>query len=174
MSGLRRIRPPPTARLKVRQSYTKSVRCSALYVRASGGGGKTETVRQFINLKDDSDVVPPQAQRLASESQIYALNFNGICAVEPAMKDVFMKGSSAYLPLFLHMLYLERADFNSCSWAAFCTACVEAHDVGALSSSAAVKEVKELLAYRRGHPGAPVLLVVDELLKCNNLKTPKG
>ncbi|KAK1865886.1 hypothetical protein I4F81_008409 [Pyropia yezoensis] len=169
-----RTRPPATALLKVRRSKTKSVRCSALYVRASGGGGKTETVRQFINLKDDSDVVPPEAQRLASESQIYALNFNGMCAVEPAVEDVFMKDSSAYFPLFLRMLYLERADFNSCSWAAFCTACVDAHDAGTLSSSAVIKEVKELLAYRRGHPGAPVLLVVDELLKCNSLKTPKG
>ncbi|KAK1859053.1 hypothetical protein I4F81_001651 [Pyropia yezoensis] len=119
--------PSPTPRLKVRKSKTKSVRCPALYLRASGGGGKTETLRQFINLKDDSDVVPPQAQRLASESQIYALNFNGM-----------------------------------------------SHDAETLSSSAVIKEVKELLAYRRGHPGAPVLLVVDELLKCNSLKTPKG
>eukprot|EP00170_Pyropia_yezoensis_P001756 contig_7521_g1760 len=181
VDGVRRHLTPPmrtrrslTSRVKVRQSKTKSVRCPALYVRASGGGGKTETVRQFINLKNDCDVVPPQAQRLASEAQIYALNCNGMCALEPAVEDAFMDGSSAYLPILLRILYLERADFDSCSWTDFCAAGVDAHEAGTLLSFAVIQEVKELLAYRRGHPGAPVLLVVDELLKCNSLKTPKG
>eukprot|EP00170_Pyropia_yezoensis_P001755 contig_7520_g1759 len=181
VDDVRRRQTPPmrtrrslTPRVKVRQSKTKSVRCPALYVRASGGGGKTETVRQFINLKGDSDVVPLQAQRLASEAQIYALNCNGMCALEPGVEDVFMDGSSAYLPILLRILYLERADFDSCSWTNFCVACVEAHNTGTLSSFDVFAEVKGLLAYRRGHSGAPVLLAVDELLKCNSLKTPKG
>lgn len=156
----RGTRPRPNPRLKVRQSPKHLVRCTALYMRASGGGGKTVVLRQFINLKDDSDVVPLEAQRLARESHIYALNFNGVCAVEPAEEDVFMNGISAYLPLLLRILYLERADFSSCSWTAFCSACVEAHDAGKLSSSAVFQEVRELLAYRRGHSKAPVLLVV--------------
>lgn len=151
-------------------------RAPLVYVRGQTGSGKTFLARELIRGKHGPvrrKNIDPDVIKYADEAAVFHLTFNSRFSINPTEGTKLVTKGGAYLPLWLRLLYIELARFKKLPWSDFLDDAVEAFEAGQLSEVVVGREVRDMLNARRGRAGAPLVVIVDELVQCGE-NLPSG
>lgn len=112
---------------------------------------------------EDPDVI-----KHGTDAVVFLLTFNSLCGLLPTDSSIVLKAGCAFLPMWLRLIYQELAIFKKMRWNTFLSMAMSALISGQLHPHVVEDEVEAMLRARRGRPGAPLVIIVDELAQCKD------